>query len=158
MRGDYAVVWGTGTWGEKRQNVHVILPSKSRAIMQNDVRSIEPRPLSEQESVWIREIVQTNEEWKDADLSNTQVVAEGPCDEGLSMVLRQPEENERLGSSAGYIGRLVICTDDNCFIEIRLTYSGKRLHELFVLFVDPKHPKRTLPKSWKEVSHEAYKL
>ncbi|MGA2194819.1 MAG: hypothetical protein ABSH40_06075 [Bryobacteraceae bacterium] len=124
--------------------------------MKNDVKDIEPRPLTEREAGWIREILQANEEWKNADISRTQVVAEGPCDEGLSMLLRAPEpEGPRSGPMVGYIGRLVICTGDDGVIEVRLTQSERRLRELFVLFVAPKHPRRELPRSRTEVSHEA---
>src|SRR5208283_686927 len=124
--------------------------------MENCVKEIEPRPLTERESTWIREILQTSEEWRDADISKTRVIAEGPCDEGISILLRAPEpENPKPGLTAGYIGRVVICTDDASVIEVRLTQSEGRLHELFVLFVDPKHPRRSLPESWTEVSHQA---
>src|ERR1035438_5746417 len=40
-------------------------------------------------------------------------------------------------------------------IEVRLNQSDGRLRELFVLFVDPKHPHRGLPATWTEVSHDA---
>lgn len=127
--------------------------------MKDDVRGIEPRPLTERESEWIREILQTSEEWRGADISRTQVIGEGPCDEGISILLQAPEpENSKAGSMADYIGRLVICTDDDSVIEVRLTQSYGKLNELFVLFVDPKHPRRKLPASWIEVSHEAFGL
>jgi len=126
--------------------------------VKNGIREIEPRPLTLREAAWVREILQTRDEWKHTDISRTQVIAEGPCDEGLSIVLSDPEQNPKAASSAGYLGRLVICTDDDSLIEVRLTFSDRRLNELFVLFVDPKHPKRSLPESWTEVSHEAYKL
>ena len=88
-----------------------------------------------------------SEEWRDADTSRTQVIAQGPCDEGLSFVLRATDpENPRSERGAGYIGRLVICTADDSMIEVRLTQADGRLSELFVLFVDPKHPSRRLPK------------
>ena len=127
--------------------------------MGNEVKAIKPRPLTDREAAWIREILQTNEEWKDADISKTQVVAEGPCDEGLSMLLRAPgPENHKPGAVEGYIGRLWIKNNDGSVIEVRLTQSARRLQELFVLFVDPKNPRRRLPESWIEVSHEALKM
>jgi hypothetical protein len=107
---------------------------------------------------WIREILQTRGEWKDADISKTEVIAEGPCDEGLSIVLRDPEQNLKAASVSGYIGRIWITNNDGSIIEVRLTFSDRRLNELFVLFVDPKHPKRTLPESWTELSHQASSL
>lgn len=124
--------------------------------MNRDVKEIEARPLTKQESDWLREILQTNEEWKDADISRTKVTAQRPCDEGLSILLRAPDpENSKPMRGAGYIGRLVICTADDSMIEVRLTQAEGRLQELFLLFVDPKHPHRSLPASWTEVSHEA---
>lgn len=126
--------------------------------MKNDVREVKPRPLTEREAGWIREILQTRGEWKDADISKTEVIAEGPCDEGLSIVLRDPEQNLKAASVSGYIGRIWITNNDGSIIEVRLTFSDRRLNELFVLFVDPKHPKRTLPESWTELSHQASSL
>ena len=127
--------------------------------MTNCCKDIEPRPLTEQESTWISEILQSKEEWKDTAVSNIQVVAEGPCDEGISIHLRGPKSQRTdLCPTSGYVGRIVICTDDDSLIEIRLTYSYGRLEELFILFVDPRNPKRKLPERWTEVSHEATAL
>ena len=124
--------------------------------MKCDVKEIEARPLTKHESDWIREILQTSEEWRDADTSWTQVIAPGSCDEGVSFVLRAPDpENPKSERGASYIGRLVIWTADDSMIEVRLTQANGRLSELFVLFVDPKHPSRRLPESSAEVSHEA---
>jgi hypothetical protein len=124
--------------------------------MDCDIKEIQARPLTKRESDWIGEILQTSKEWRDADSSRTQVTAQGSCDEGLSFVLQAPgPENPRSGRGAGYIGRLVICTTDDSMIEVRLTQADARLRELFVLFVDPKHPSRSLPESWAEVSHDA---
>jgi hypothetical protein len=127
--------------------------------MENAVKDIEPRPLTDREAGWICEILQTNDEWKHADISRIQVVAEGPCDEGLSILLEAPEPQNPKASPMGvYIGRLWINNDDNSVIEVRLTHLDRRLRELFILFVDPKHPRRTLPERWTEVSHEAFRM
>lgn len=124
--------------------------------MEANIKEIHPRPLTKREERWIREILQTSDEWKGADISKTQVVAEGPCDEGLSFLLHAPQpQHPNPGSAAGYIGRIVIWNNDNTFIEVRLDQVDGKLRELFVLFVDPKHPQRGLPDSWVEVSHEA---
>jgi hypothetical protein len=132
---------------------------KASYFMRNAVKAIEPRPLNDREAAWIREILQTNEEWKAADTSRTQVFAEGPCDEGLSVLLHGSEpENHEPQTKGGYIGRIWIQNDDGSVIEVRLSQSGGRLQELFVLFVDPKNPRRTLPEHWVEVSHEATKM
>ena len=127
--------------------------------MRDEVKHIEPRPLTEREAGWIREILQTSECWKDADISLTQVVAEGPCDQGLSFILRASEpENSKHGPKKGYIGRIWITNNDGSVIEIRLNQSAGRLQELFVLFVGPKDLQRALPESWTEVSHQALKM
>lgn len=124
--------------------------------MKNNVQEIEARPLTKLESDWILEILGTKGEWSGADIKQTKVVAQGPCDDGLSLILRAPDpENPKLAKEAGYVGRLVICTADDSLIEVRLSQAGGRLDELFVLFVDPKHPDRKLPESWTEISHEA---
>lgn len=60
--------------------------------------------------------------------------------------------------SAGFIGRVVIVTVDGSLIEVRLDQVNGRLQELFVLFVDPKQPDRTLPDEWVETSHEVHAL
>jgi hypothetical protein len=124
--------------------------------MECDARDIEPRPLTARESTWIREILQSSQGWENADISRTKVVAEGPCDEGVSILLRapEPENPDERGPIAGYVGRIVICTSDGGLIEVRLTQSEGRLQELFVLFVDPQHPRRKMPDSWTESSHE----
>ncbi len=127
--------------------------------MKNDVKEIEPRSLTAREGGWIREILQANEEWRDADISRTQVVAEGPCDEGISFRLRAPEpENPKPVAREGSVGNVWIHTDDNCSINIQLSQWNGRLQEMYVLYIDPKHPRRTLPESWTEVSHEAHSM
>ena len=119
----------------------------------------DPRQLTKQETAWIREILQTRVDWMDADISKTQVIAKGPCDEGISFLLRAPvPENPGAISDSGNIGRVVVTTDDTSLIEIRLSPLHGRLYELFVLYVNPAHPERMLPERWIEVSHEAFAL
>ena len=127
--------------------------------MKNEVKDIEPRLLTQREVEWIREILQSNLGWKDTDISKTKVVAEGLCDDGRSIFLRAPApENPSPSSPMGYIGRIVIWTDDGCFIEVRLDQSCGRLHELFMQFADPNNRRRKLPEQWTEVSHTAMSL
>jgi hypothetical protein len=128
--------------------------------VQIDQNEASTRPLTEQESSWIREILQTRDEWKNADISRTRVISRKPCDEGLSVLLEapEPENSSPTGLESDYIGRIWICTDDGSVIEVRLDHQGGRLRELFILFVDPRHPQRTLPERWAEVSHEARPL
>lgn len=126
--------------------------------MNNDTKEIDARPLSDRQRAWIGEILETKNAWEGVDISDVRVVAEGPCDEGISVLLSGPErKNPKADPAGGYIGRIVIQTEDS-FIEVRLTEFGQRLHEMFVLFVDPLHPQRRLPESWVELSHVASPL
>jgi hypothetical protein len=124
--------------------------------MNTELKEAMPRPLTQRETRWIRDILNVNEEWRDADISKTQVVSYGPCDEGVSIMLQAHEpENPKSKSRRPSIGSLWIQVDDGSIIDVQLSQSDGRLKEIYVLFVDPKHPKRTLPETWTEVSHEA---
>jgi hypothetical protein len=119
-------------------------------------REIKPRPLSEREAGWVRDILRANDEWREADISRTQVIAEGPTDEGVSFVLESPAlENPKSKSIRESVGNLWIQVDDGSTINVQLSQSGGRLCELYVLFFDPKRRLCTLPESWTEVSREA---
>ena len=122
----------------------------------DEVKGIEPRPLTEREASWVRDILRANEEWRDADVSQTQVVAEGPSTEGYSLLLEAPEpESPGAKSKQESVGNLWIQTDDGSTINVQLAQFEGRLRELYVLFVDTKHPERRLPETWTEVSREA---
>lgn len=133
---------------------------KSNSALKNDVKSIQSRPPTERETGWIREILQANDEWRDADISRTQVVAEGSCDDGISLLLQAPEqENAKPGLAMnGVVGNLWIRVSDGSVINVQLSQSDGRLREIYVLFVDPKHIRRKLPETWIEVSHEAVSM
>jgi hypothetical protein len=128
----------------------------------DEVHSVEPRPLNERETGWIRDILQVNDEWRDADISRTQVVAEGWCGENgvsWSSILQAPEpENPNPKSERESVGNLWINNDDGSVINVQLSQFKGRLQEIYVLFVDTKHPKRKLPETWTEVSREAANL
>jgi hypothetical protein len=122
----------------------------------DEVKGIEARPLTEREAGWVRDILRVNDEWRDADVSQTQVVAEGPSTEGYSLLLESPEpENPATKSKQESVGNLWIQTDDGSTINVQLSQFEGRLRELYVLFVDPKHPNRKLPEKWTETSREA---
>jgi hypothetical protein len=124
--------------------------------MRDEVRNVEPRPLTEREEGWIRDILRANDEWRDADISKTQVIAEGPRDEGISIILQAPEpENPGAKLMRESVGNLWIQVDDGSVINVQLSQFKGRLRELYVLFVDSKHPQRKLPESWTEVSRKA---
>lgn len=127
--------------------------------MDNQVKEIEPRPLSEREASWVRDILRANAEWRNADISKTQVIAEGPCDEGICLRLAAPApENATSKSTAESVGNLWIQVDDGSTINVQLSQYEGRLQEIYVLFIDPKHPKRKLPDNWNEVSRQAANL
>ncbi len=117
---------------------------------------MEPRALTERERGWISDILKANAEWREVDLNRTQVIAEDEGKEGVSFILQAPElENPKTRTRQESVGELWIQTEDGCSINIQLSQFEGRLRELYVLFVDPKHPKRRLPESWVEVSREA---
>jgi hypothetical protein len=121
-----------------------------------NLRRIEPRPLTEREATWIRDILQVNEDWREADISRTLVVAEELGKEGVSFVLQAPEpENPKAKLKGESVGSLWINTDDGGTINVQLSQFEGRLKEMYVLFVDAKNPKRGLPETWTEVSREA---
>ncbi|GEM_PF-3319494 len=118
--------------------------------------SSKSRPLSEREASWIRDILQVNDAWRETDISRTEVVAEESGEEGVSFVLQAPQpENPELKSQAESVGSLWINTDDGGTINVQLSQFEGRLKEMYVLFVDAKHPNRRLPEAWTEVSREA---
>jgi hypothetical protein len=117
---------------------------------------MEPRALTERERGWISDILRANDEWRDADISRTQVIAEEPGEEGVSIRLQAPEaENPKAKSRRESVGELWIQTEDGCSINVQLSQFEGRLRELYVLFVDPKLRTRKLPETWTEVSREA---
>jgi len=117
---------------------------------------MEPRALTERERGWISDILRANDEWQEADISRTQVVAEERGEEGVSFILQAPEpENPKAKSGRESVGNLWIQTADGSSINVQLSQIEGRLRELYVLFVDPKHPERSLPENWTEVSREA---
>lgn len=128
----------------------------------DDVREIAPRPLNARELDLIGDILRANEEWNDADLSQTKVVAEGTCgNNGTSRctILQAPvPENPQATSERESVGQLWINTDDGGVINVQLSQSAGHLVELYLLFVDSKDPKRTLPDCWAETSREAVNL
>lgn len=128
---------------------------RDRSASIDEVREIEPRTLSEREAGWLHDILRANEAWRAADISRTKVVAEGPCDEGVSIRLEAPEPENPKSSRRESVGELWIATEDGCSINVQLSQFEGRLRELYVLFIDAKHPKRKLPETWTEISREA---
>lgn len=128
---------------------------KGRGASLGQVQEIEPRAPSEREAGWLHDILRANEAWREADISRTKVVAEGPCDEGISIRLEAPEPENPKASRRESVGELWITTEDGCSINVQLSQFEGRLRDLYVLFIDTKHPKRKLPETWTEISREA---
>jgi hypothetical protein len=128
-------------------------------LLTDEVREIEPRLLSELEAGWIQSMLDASFGWETADISKTQVVAEGPRAEGISFTLQAPvPENPNMKAVRNSFANLWIYTSDQVIINAQLSEWEGRLQELYVLIIDSKHPKRiirTLPEGWMEVSREA---
>jgi hypothetical protein len=137
------------------ENIRSFFSRDCEGAMTDEVKDIEPRPLTEREASWVHDILQVNDEWRNADIGKTQVGAEGPCDEGISIRLQAPEPENPNAKPVESVGELWIQTDDGSTINVQLFQADGRLRELYVLFVDPKHKKRKLPETWTEVSREA---
>ena len=122
----------------------------------DELREIEPRPLSDREAGWIRDILHVNAEWRDADITKTQVVAEGPNAEGFSIALQAPApENPRLSSASDMVGQLWIETEDRLTINVQLTQFNGSLHEIYILTIDRRGRNCPLPDAWNELKREA---
>ena len=140
------------------QNLRNIFGERSARVV-DEVPSIESRPLTAREMGWVRDILLCNDEWRNADISRTRVISEGPCAEGKSIFLQAPEpENPRAESERESVGNLWINTDEGGVINVQLSQFGGRLTEMYVRFIDAKHTKRKLPPSWVEVSRKAADL
>jgi len=70
------------------------------ALLNDEVRSIEPRSLSGIEQGWIQSMLAASDEWETADISQTRVVAEGPNSEGVLLVLQAPAPEIRVADRA----------------------------------------------------------
>ena len=118
-------------------------------------KPISPRPLSQQEHSWVREILEQNPRWADVDLNDTQAVAQ--CDCGKCRTIYLPStapQNPTLLGTKGYIGRIEIMTTDNFLITITLDQLNGVLSELYVDPLDLLEPgNRTLPDQWREKTH-----
>ncbi len=136
------------------QNVKELL-GWSQPRYGDEVSEIAPRPLSERETGWVRDILQVVPEWHGADFSETRVVAEGMNNEGYIIILRSPTpENPRWKSSHSILGQLWIQTEDRLTINIQLFQWNGQLHELYVLVLDSKARNLRPPAAWIEISRQ----
>ena len=74
-----------------------------------DVKAITPRALTDREVGWIKEILQVSRSWQDADITRTQVVAEGFYGVSPCFKLRAPTpENPSFQSAEEAVGSVWI--------------------------------------------------
>ncbi|MDR3793187.1 MAG: hypothetical protein P4L03_07395 [Terracidiphilus sp.] len=122
----------------------------------DEVKEIEPRPLSEREFGWVREILACNSDWRSADCSETRVVAEGPNCGGYSIYLKAPNpESSTSESTSEMVGQLWIETKNRLTINIQLSQWQGRLREIYYFAIDRKGRNRDLPDTWEELSRQA---
>jgi hypothetical protein len=116
------------------------------------VNEVAPRQLTPSETDWIEEILRATPGCEDVTLSDTFVVAEGPHAEGYTIVLHsaRPQLAERNGTDT--TGNLWIDTGDRHSVNVQLSQGDGKLQEIYVLYIDPKHPRRLFPERWTEVS------
>jgi hypothetical protein len=129
------------------------------ASLTDEVKAIEPRSLSDMEAGWIRSILGASPGWENADISQTQVIAEGPRAEGISLTLRAPApENPDRGAVRNSFGELWIQTPDQIIINVQLSEWEGRLQTFHVQVIDARRPRRiirSLPANLVEASREA---
>lgn len=119
------------------------------------LKKITPRPLSEREAGWVRDILRVNNDWQNVDISNTEVVAEGPLGEGVAFELRAPQPQNPKKPARETVGNLLIETQEGCKINVELVQSEGSLEVLYVICVDRNDKKQNLPAHWVEKSREA---
>jgi hypothetical protein len=112
-----------------------------------------PRPLTSQETEWVREIVLSNPQWADAELSNLQVVAECTCG-CRSVVLDKPTQpqNAKLIGHQGLVGEIELAVkldEREGVISVLLHYAEGSLSLLEVIWYNFPEP---VPRSWVELS------
>lgn len=59
-------------------------------LLSDEVKSIEPRPLSGIEKGWVQSMLAASYGWETADISQTRVVGEGPNSEGVFWFCKLP--------------------------------------------------------------------
>jgi hypothetical protein len=124
----------------------------------DSVQDIEPRALNARELDLISSILHLHEEWKNLDLSTTRVVAEGYYGRNgtdFRTLLQSPAlEIPVTKPDRDGVGQLWINLDDGSVINAQLTQSEGHLDELYLIYVNTRHPKRRLPDAWNETSRE----
>jgi len=112
-----------------------------------------PRPLTSQETEWVREIVLCNPQWADVKLTNLEVIAECTCG-CRSVVLKQPTQaqNSKLIGHQGLVGEIQLGVNVNGHedvISILLHFAEGSLSLLEVVWYNFPAP---VPHSWIELT------
>lgn len=111
-----------------------------------------PRNLTPQETEWVREIVLSNAQWADAELSNLQVVAECTCG-CRSVVLGKSmhPQNAKLIGHQGLVGEIELgikLAEGEDIISVLLHYAEGSLSLLEVVWYNFPDP---VPHFWVEI-------
>jgi len=118
-------------------------------------KPINPRELSNQEQMWVQEIVQEHADWADVDLSHVRLDAECDCGRcGTVYFEAASTQNLYLKGTKGYIGRVEIIILDEFLITVTLDQADGRLGELYIDFMDTSSQGDRLPPlRWQETTH-----
>jgi hypothetical protein len=118
-------------------------------------KPIEPRSLSSQEVSWIREIVENNPHWADADLNEVRVVAQCDCGKCRTVFFNgSSPQNPLLVGTKGWVGRIEIRTTDDFGITVALDQLDGSLSGLYIDALDlSESGDRAFPDRWQEKAH-----
>ena len=107
---------------ELTERLSRMLKTDRASLLTDEVQEIEPRPLSEVEGGWISSMLDVSAGWETADISKTQVIAEGPRTEGISFTLQTPSpENPKAKAVRNSFGNLWIETSNQLVINAQLS-------------------------------------
>ena len=114
---------------------------------------VEPRPLTAEETDWVRAIVLSNPQWADVELKNLRVV--GKCTCGCrSVVLGEPAEpqNPRVMGHQGPVGQInltIKLNNHEDVVTVLLHFERGSLSLLEVVWYNFPKP---VPRSWTEIN------
>ncbi len=114
--------------------------------------NIVPRFLTAQETGWVREIVLSNPQWADVELTDLRVMAECTCG-CRSVVIEEPvrAQNSKLLGHQGLVGSMdlgVRLNDHEGVITVLLHFADGSLSLLEVVWYNFPKP---VPRSWIEI-------
>lgn len=114
-----------------------------------------PRSLTQQERLWVAEILSGHPEWSEVNLNQIYVL-----DEHINGNMRTMELSKcaipipSLRGTKGYLGRIEVRTADNFGLTVTLDQYDGSLQELHIDFLDLQEPgDRFKPNEWQELAH-----